>query len=113
MSAIFLPLRSNAAWFASQDYRQVLEQRLKNLALVYDQLVVQDGRYHRVVGESNAFDIMMPPEQIQDRSHLRFTSPGTPFKISIAETGTSDWHALGGGPALVNYDVDFFPLFSD
>lgn len=45
MSTLYLPLRSNAGWFATEDTQAELENRLKTFLIVYDELIIQDGVY--------------------------------------------------------------------
>lgn len=110
-SSVFLPLRSNAAWFASPDHSLQLERRLKNLLMVYDELVVQDGRYHLVVEDRGILEAITPPDKVHDRTVLDYKSVDTPFSVQVATDSEGPWHPLIGGPAIAHFEVDFFPLF--
>jgi hypothetical protein len=57
---IFLPLRTNVRSFASRRGFAVLDARLKALALLYDDLLFENGVYDYSVGEQGSFDSLVP-----------------------------------------------------
>ena len=113
MSRIFLPLRSNAAWFADEQAQQVLEARLKNYLLLYDEIIVQDGRYQSTALDTGHVDVYSPAETIRvDRTKISYYRPGTPFAFVVRESKDGPDIPVGGftGPRLFTYGADFYPI---
>lgn len=107
MDRILLPLRSNAGWFTNADTQSVLESRLKNYAVTFDKILVQDGRYSITLWKSRAcFELMVPSGQIGFPRHsVEYFKPENEPLLLVGG------HALGQGPAEAAYEVDFEPLF--
>src|SRR5438105_3259758 len=79
---IFLPLRTNVRYFASRRGFAALDSRLKALALLYDDLLFENGVYDCSVGEQGAFDSLVPfmnDDQLKPRRSLR----GQPMGVNI------------------------------
>ncbi|MFH1671809.1 MAG: hypothetical protein ABIF87_00040 [Pseudomonadota bacterium] len=108
MSKIFLPLRSNAAWFVEEQARSELERRIKIYMVLYDEIIFQDGRYVSRAGETGSFDILMPSDRYPgDRTSISFCKPGHNFSVVIAG------QKIIGGKAQVAYETDFYPIIHD
>jgi hypothetical protein len=115
MSRILLPLRSNAAWFADEQARQVLEARLKNYLLLYDEIILQDGRYQSTVLDTGSLDSYYPPGSIRgDRTKITYYRPGTPFAFMVRESKDGPDVPVGGltGPRVFTYEADFYPIIA-
>jgi len=63
MNRIFLPLRSNSGWFVDKAFRLEFEMRLKNCVVIYDEIIIQDGRYIYRGGKTGNFDLFLPSDQ--------------------------------------------------
>jgi hypothetical protein len=113
MSAVFLPLRSNAAWFAHADAHARLAGRIKHLLLFNETLVVQDGRYKASFLANGASDWLIPGSMVPDRSRITYHRPGSELHVRIAPSGTSDYSSLMGGALEASYDVDFWPVMAE
>jgi hypothetical protein len=114
MSEIFLPLRSNAAWFTNADTRVALERRMKQYALLYDQVVLQNGRYRCIATEAGGLEMYVPPsEDVEERRSISFYTPGDQFALRVAEDPDGTWHPLLDGEVKASYEVDFFPIIHD
>jgi hypothetical protein len=108
MSKIYLPLKSNSVWFVEDKGRAELEKRIKNYTILYDEIIIQDGRYVCRVGETGSFDIMMSPDAYPgDRTKIKFYTPGNNFAVQVkGET-------IIGGKADIAYETDFYPILYD
>jgi len=105
MSKIFLPLRSNAAWFVEEQARSELERRIKIYMVLYDEITFQDGRYVSRAGETGSFDILMPSDRYPgDRTSISFCKPGHNFSVAVAGQKIIE------GKAQVAYETDFYPI---
>jgi hypothetical protein len=113
MSRMFLPLRSNAAWFADVHAHRELESRLKNYLLLYDEIILQNGRYQSTALATGHHDTYYPPGSARiDRTKITFYRPGTPtaVKVSKSKHGPSVPVQALTGPRLFTYEADFYPL---
>jgi hypothetical protein len=114
MTKMFLPLRSNAAWFSTPETRYELESRLKNYMVIYDEIILQNGRYKCIVGETGSFDVMIPPnDNFGKRKSISYLEPGQKFSFSVKADNEEDYTQLLGGEARVSYEVDFLPILHD
>ena len=109
MRQIFLPLRSNSSWFSTTDTRKRLEKQIKVDLILYDRLVIQDGRYRMVAGiDGQGFDMMLHGNSYEgERRAITFYTPGADFGVQVGGS------ALIASKSLVSYDVDFYPIFHD
>lgn len=79
---IFFGLRSNAAWFASEDACETLERRLKWAVMLYDRVALQDGRFIGRYGVENSYEWMQFPERASPlRPELKFIPAGGRFAL--------------------------------
>lgn len=108
MNRIFLPLRSNSGWFVNQNNRSELESRLKNCIMLYDEIVIQDGRYIYRGGESGSFELFLPSNQYGgDRKELAICETGNEFGVTLGDK------RIIWGTAEVAYETDFYPIAYD
>lgn len=108
MSELFMPLRSNSAYFTNNQSMESLERRIKMFMMVYDKVHFQDGRYTCSIAEDGGmFETMTPPEGLRlDRSEIYYYEPGSTSTLVFR---------VPGGPAIPahqgilidNYEVDF------
>lgn len=113
MSAIFLPLRSNAAWFADEDSHSELGRRIKRLLLFHDALAVEDGRYTASFVARGASDHFFPPTSIRDRARIQYRSLGTGYQVRVARSGTDEFSPIISGALQASFEVDFWPVLSE
>jgi hypothetical protein len=103
-----MPLRSNAAWFGSQETRTDLEHQIKVNLMLYDRVIFQNGRWQMTAGveglgmESIWWDKQIP----HDRNRISYYSSGHPYSIHMG-----DKCILQGIPETA-CEVDFYPIIS-
>jgi K+/H+ antiporter YhaU regulatory subunit KhtT len=74
MRTTFLPLRTNAAWFANEKSLDGLHLRLKAVMMLYDKVVLQDGRYQCTVQKTGTMDAFVSSAALgkNDRRRISF-----------------------------------------
>jgi hypothetical protein len=113
MSRLLLPLRSSTKWFSSEAAQLDLERELKNYVLLYDEVVVQNGRYLAKYSKTGFFDHFTTAAHIQsDRAKLSYHSPDDPFLVQVSAEPDGPYHPVFQGPITASYEVDFFPLLN-
>jgi hypothetical protein len=110
MSTLFLPLRSNCSWFASEEAHNLLVRRMKNWVLFYDQIAPENGRYRATYGHRGSFDTMMRGGSYEERRTISYHTPGREFSIRIGNEADGEFHPMLGGETVASYEVDFYPL---
>ena len=114
MSKLFLPLRSNAAWFTTSQTRELLERRIKLSMLLYDDLIFQNGRYLCQIAERGYYDMMMPPDKIfKERTEITYYELGREFAFKIASAKEGPYHPLVQGKSVASFEIDYFPILND
>jgi len=106
---VFMPLRSNAAWFGDENCRGRLERQIKTYLVLYDLIVFENGRYNITAGvDGQGMQMMCPGDSFPgDRSKIRFFTPGNEFGIDF-----------GGKQVLRStcqsaYEIDYLPIVRD
>lgn len=108
-SEIYIPLRSNAAWFGDSDAKANLVRQFKANLVLYDRLRIQDGRYHVSAGTNNQ-GIQIPfrgDSYPGDRTKINYSAPGAPFGITV------QGQTLLNSISEVTYEVDFLPIITE
>jgi hypothetical protein len=105
---IYMPLRSNAAWFGDDAAQARLERELKTNLALYDYVLLQDGRVQIVAGNDGQ-GFVMP--------HTAASFPGDRTKIDYVQPGSAFGVIANGVQILastceIGYEVDFFPIVS-
>ena len=103
---IFLPLRTNVRYFASRRGFAVLDARLKALALLYDDLLFENGVYDCSVGEQGTFDLVVPlvsDELLKPRPTRR----GAPMGIQMQNEQTGEWFPVLATRSVQSYRAQF------
>lgn len=112
-SKIFLPLRSNADWFRTEDLKNILIRRIKIYMMIYDEIILQDGRYHCIIGDTGSFDSFIPaPACGFDRAVINYSRPGEPYSLRFINTKTGNDTILSG-KTVVSYEADFYPILNE
>jgi len=65
-STIYFPLRTNVDWFVTPDRATLLERRMKQAVLLYDNLVFESGLYKAWIGPNGAVQSWVPPDQLTE-----------------------------------------------
>jgi hypothetical protein len=108
---IYFPLRSNAAWFGSQEARSRLERQFKINLMLYDRLILEDGRWHMSAADDGrqGMEINLGPKHISDeqRRKIWYFKAGEVFGVQA-----NDKTVLRAS-AGVSYEVDFYPILYD
>ncbi|HOE18859.1 MAG TPA: hypothetical protein PLX02_14295 [Syntrophorhabdaceae bacterium] len=108
MNRIFLPLRSNCGWFVDEEFRSEFVMRLKNCVVIYDEIVIQDGRYIYRGGKTENFDLFLPADQSgRNRREHTICKTGQEFGVTIGDK------KIIWGTAEVAYETDFYPFIYD
>ena len=108
MNRIFLPLRSNSGWFVDKEFRFEFERRLKNCVVIYDEIIIQDGRYIYRGGKTGNFDLFLPSDQSgRDRREHITCETGKEFGVTLGDKKII-WDT-----AEAAYETDFFPFVYD
>jgi hypothetical protein len=108
-SKVLMPLRSNAAYFIKPEYRCHLERQLKMNLMLYDRVMVEQGRWYFVADKNGqGMAQFLPPKK--DNQH--------PTKIDYAIPGNAFGIYMNGMPVLeavceVGCTADFFPILHD
>ncbi len=105
---IYLPLRSNTNWFGDPTARTKLERQIKLSLLLYDLVVLQNGRLNITAGEdSQGMNFAFPADSYPgDRTKATFYSKGKPFGIEMGGK------KLLASTCEVAFDVDFLPILN-
>jgi len=105
MNSIFLPLRSNCGWFVDKAFRLEFERRLKNCVVIYDEIIIQDGRYIYRGGKTGNFDLFLPSNQSgRDRREHINCETGEKFGVTLGDK------KIIWGTAEAAYETDFYPF---
>ncbi|MCK4815923.1 hypothetical protein KA005_09135 [bacterium] len=108
MNRIFLPLRSNSGWFVDNEFRSEFERRLKNCIVIYDEIIIQDGRYIYRGGKTGSFDLFLPSDQAgSDRQKHITCETGKEFGVTLGDK------KIIWGTAEAAYETDFYPFVYD
>jgi hypothetical protein len=115
MRQTLFALRSNAAFFMNPATVATLRQRLKAALLIYDKVILQDGRYYCTVFDRGVFDGFLPLQAMtrEQRLQYSFQQPGKEARLSVGETPGSQGHVLISGVPTAYYNADFFPLVEE
>lgn len=109
MNSLFIPLRSNAAWFANDDTVARLNSQLKTAAMLYDQLLLEDGRYFITADAGGqGYQSHMPSQFLpkEDRDSIAYFTPGGTFSLAAGDK------QVLSGIAAASYQADFFPVLN-
>ena len=108
-SKVLMALRSNAAYFVKPEFRHHLEQQLKMNLMLYDRVVIEQGRWHFTADKKGQGMTQFLPLKRDDQHPTRidYAIPGKKFGIY-----------MNGTPVLesecdVGCTADFFPILHD
>jgi hypothetical protein len=111
MSTILFPLRTSVELFKDRRSPQAIT-RAKEAALLYDQLIFEEGLYDISITPNGAFDAWLPPDdltaELLERSREP-VPPGTSTQVSVQKQAyaggppVGDAHAIVEGPVSVQY----------
>lgn len=108
-SKIFIPLRSNAGWFHTAHHRSHLERLVKTYLLIYDFILLENGRTFVSVGEKGqGLETTWPGNTYpSDRSQIKFFEPGTQFGLRVGNINVLE------DVTHKAYEVDFLPIIRE
>ena len=105
---IFMPLRSNAAWFESDDTRSRLDRQVKVNLMLYDRIVFQNGRWHMTAGDDGqGMEFLNHNVPDDHRKTISYCVKGGEFGVMMNDV------AVMHSRAQTAYEADFFPLVQD
>lgn len=115
MSIILLPLRSNAGWFQNDKTKELLENKIKNILTLYDNIIIQDGKYTCAISKTFSQDsISFQPKESDYRKNLQFLPPGTQIELrAFSQFTPPGGTTVLAGETTAIYDVDFYPIIRD
>ncbi len=107
-SSVYLPLACNFLWFESEHSFDQLEQFLKSTVVIFDRVVVQDGRLHLSAGEDGQGMCQSYPGNSfpGNRADIKPYTKGSPFGVSF------NGQSLFASKAAFAVDVDYFPFLA-
>lgn len=81
--------------------------------MLYDRLILQEGRWHLVASERGlGMSQFIPPEMLVDERHkIEYIEPGYQFGVSVKVDG--EYQQLLNEVSFVGYNVDFYPIIHD
>lgn len=105
-SSIFLPLGSNASWFETEKTVAMLEGQLKTSLMLYDKVVLENGRYQMTAGDDGqGMTHNWPAESYPgDRREFSFYEKGREFSIALGDK------VVLKSRAEIAFEVDFCPI---
>lgn len=107
-SQVFIPLRSNAAWFGSPETRSHLERQIKVNLMLYDRLIFQNGRYRMTAGFDEVGMEMWDPNYPEERrKEISYCVQGGEFGVET--NGISVMRSR----AETDLEVDFYPIIHE
>jgi|GEM_PF-2037356 len=104
---IYMPLRSNAAWFESDDTRSRLDRQVKVNLMLYDRIRFQNGRWKMTAGEDGQGMEFLVHEVPGDRHEISYCAKGDEFGVMVNNT------TVLRSRAQTAYEADFYPLIHD
>ena len=106
---VYMPLRSNAAWFADADCRKRLERQIKICLVLYDRIIFENGRYCVTAGvDGQGLQVMCPGDSYPgDRTKISFFTPGDEFGVAL------DGKQIMTSTSQSIYEVDYLPIIHD
>lgn len=119
---VWFPLASNASYFELTEPRVGLEERIKQTALLADELFFEAGALDVSVGDNGMASFRHPPRSLthdEMRKRGREVKKGAPFHLSVApETtpgvpATSGFRTIIGGPLEHAFFVEYETLLHD
>ncbi len=114
MNRVYFPLRSNVAWFQSQDLREVLDVRLKETLLLYDEVIIEDGTFVADITEEGGYYPYYPPGYLPDDQRViiqeRDIKP-TEFRAGIKLSNSDKpYQTLISDKTIARYKIDYFDI---
>lgn len=114
MTRVYFPLRSNVNWFQSQELRTQLDVRLKEVLLLYDEVVIEDGTFIADITEKGGLYPFFPPGSIpEDQRVIQWERDISPTDIKLGfkiEGSRGPFQTLLAGKTIARYKIDFFDL---
>ena len=109
VTQVYMPLRSNAAWFSNADTKARLESQLKTNLVLYDRVVLQDGRYHVTAGDDGqGMAWEFPGDNCGvDRTRVKYYEPGQFFGVAV------EGKFVMSSTCQTAYEIDFLPMIQE
>ena len=85
------------------------------MVMLYDTVVLQDGRYQCTVQKSGTMDAFVPSSALGkiDRSSISFAQPGKEAMLLVSDSPLALGKPLLRGVPDAFFDADFFPLLEE
>lgn len=108
MTSIYFPSRTNVHYWDLETLELDLSSRLKLSAIVYDELILDDGVYTALIGPNLSVEIVTPlaKEQLPAGYLDSLPKEGGEFSLTFNDLGLSS-------PAQRRYQVSFRALFEE
>lgn len=107
-SSVYLPLGVNFDWFKSEDSLDSLDRHLKTTVVLFDRIVIENGRLHLSAGEDGQGMCQSFPGDSypDDRTKIKPYTIGSPFGVQF------NGQTLFASKSAYSVDVDYLPFFS-
>jgi len=77
-------LRTNVDYFSTPEGSLTLEQRVKQAAVLYDELLFEEGMYETTICSKGTFDVWTPPGELDDATLAMKPQVGSEYTITMA-----------------------------
>lgn len=105
-SLFFFPLRTNVEFFSAAEDYLALEKRVKQVMLLYDRIIIEDGTYVCCTGPRGSWDLHIPPGDLSPEQRLSTEYSPVSGEFSVVVDG----HEVLSSPTERRFRSDFYPI---
>jgi len=109
-SLFCFPLRTNVEFFDTPERYLVLEKRIKQVMLLYDHIVFEDGTYICFTGSEGSWDSHIPPGHLSPEKRL---SHGLSSSTSNGFSVVVEGHTVVKSSLERQFKSDFYSILKD
>lgn len=116
MIRVLFTLRSNVGWFQTPELRSVIDTKLKQAILTFDEILVEDGTYMLEATSDTVWAPYAPPGHLPNEQRTilyeRDLRPGE-MTLAVAPGSSSTFTAIARGHTTARYKIDYFDILKD